>query len=116
MEEIKTATTEISVDDLKKKYGKIYRVSATIEPDDDTSVDLEYVFKKPDLASYDRYVKTTANGATKALHAFLNDNIVDEHREKLITDLEEYPALALSIGEKLLTMMGLSKAVNLKKL
>jgi hypothetical protein len=103
-------------EDLKSKYGQIYRVSTTVQPDDDTSVDLEYVFKKPNVASYDRYVKTAANGATKALQAFLFDNIVDEHQKKLEDDLEVYPALALGIGEKLLSMLGLSKDVNLKKL
>lgn len=111
--EVQATTT---IDDLKQKYGKIYKVSTTIEPDDDHSVDVEYVFQKPNVASYDRYVKTTANGATKALQSFLFDNVVEEYRAKLTADLEEYPALALGVGEKLLAMLGLSKNVNLKML
>ena len=35
---------------------------------------------------------------------------------QLERDLEEYPALALGVGEKLLNMMGLSDLTNLKKL
>ena len=105
-----------SVDDLKAKYGKIYRVKATITPDDDTTVDVEYIFAKPSVASYDRYTKTASNGMTKALQGFLFDSIIPEYQTKLESDLEEYPALTLTIGEKLLSMLGLSKDVNLKKL
>ena len=65
---------------------------------------------------YDRYVKTTAQGATKALKVFLFDNVVEESRASLEANLEEFPALALSIGEKLLGMLGLSKQTNLKML
>ena len=101
---------------LKAKYGKVYRVGVTIEVDDETSVDKEYFFKKPSTGSYDRYVKTTAQGATKSLKTFLFDNVTEESRTALEADLEEYPALSLSIGEKLLGMMGLSKQANLKML
>lgn len=111
-----TEQTTLSIDELKAKYGKIYRVQSTISPDDETTVDLEYVFKKPNVASYDRYVKTASNGMTKALQTFLYDNIIDEYRDKLTSDLDEYPALTMTIGEKLLEMLGLSKNVNLKKL
>lgn len=62
------------------------------------------------------YVKTTAQGATKALKVFLFDNVVEESRVSLEANLEEFPALALSIGEKLLGMLGLSKQTNLKML
>lgn len=100
----------------KEKYGKLYRVSATIEPDDSTTVELEYLFQKPATASYDRYVKSTSQSPTKALKAFVMDNIIEEQSKKLESDLDEYPALALSVGEKLLHMLGLSKDVNLKLL
>lgn len=101
---------------LKEKYGKIYQMDLTLNPDDDTEVELSYIFKKPTTASYDRYVKTASNGMTKALKTFMFDNIIPEHRENLETDLEEYPALTLSAGEKLLSMLGLSKSANLMKL
>ncbi|WP_411676862.1 hypothetical protein [Caproicibacter sp.] len=105
-----------SVDDLKAKYGKVYKVCATVQPDDDTSVDVEFVFKKPSTASYDRYMKTASNGMTKATEAFLYDNIADEYKPQLESTLGEYPALAISVAEKLLAMLGLSKLINLTTL
>ncbi|NPV89819.1 MAG: hypothetical protein HPY50_03460 [Firmicutes bacterium] len=120
MEDNKTAAETPKVkneaDAYKAKYGKLYRVNATIEPDDSTTVELTYLFKKPATASYDRYVKSTAQSPTKALKAFVLDNIIEEQQQKLEADLEEYPALALSVGEKLLNMLGLSKDINLKLL
>ena len=101
-------------EEMKEKYGKVYRVGATIEVDDETEKTVEFYFKRPSTASYDRYVKTTAQGATKALKTFLFDNVVAESEADLEADLEEFPALALSIGEKLLGMLGLSKQTNLK--
>ena len=113
MEEIKKDTAQKSqTEELKEKYGKVYRVGATIEVDDETEKNV----KRPSTASYDRYVKTTAQGATKALKVFLFDNVVEESRASLEANLEEFPALALSIGEKLLGMLGLSKQTNLKML
>lgn len=109
-------TNSATQNDFKTKYKKVYQVKATLEPDDNTTVNLEYVFKRPSVPSYDRYVKATSQSPTKALRNFILDNIVDEQATKLEEDLEEYPALALAIGEKLLTMLGLSKDVNLKKL
>ena len=47
---------------------------------------------------------------------FLFDNVVEESRASLEANLEKFPALALSIGEKLLGMLGLSKQTNLKML
>ena len=100
-------------EEMKEKYGKVYRVG---EVDDETEKTVEFYFKRPSTASYDRYVKTTAQGATKALKTFLFDNVVAESEADLEADLEEFPALALSIGEKLLGMLGLSKQTNLKML
>lgn len=111
-----TAKEKNVAEEYKAKYGKVYRVEITLEPDDNTTVDLEYFFKKPATASYDRYVKGVAQSATKALKMFVLDNIVEEQTAKIEADLEEYPALALSVGEKLLNMLGLSKDINLKQL
>ena len=68
------------------------------------------------MASYDRYVKTASNTATRSLKTFLMDAVLPESAGALTADLEEYPALSISVGEKLLAMMGLSKETNLKKL
>lgn len=113
---VQTDPEAAKLEELKAKYSKVYRVGTEIEVDDETSIEKEYFFKKPSLASYDRYVKTTSNGATKALKMFLYDSVCEESREALETDLEEYPALAMSIGEKLLSMMGLGKSTSLKLL
>lgn len=101
---------------LKAKYGKVYEVDIEITPDDETTLTRTYYFKRPATASYDRYVKTTSQGSTKALKTFLLDNVADESTQQLEGDLEEYPALALSLGEKLLGMLGLTKSTNLKML
>lgn len=120
MEDIKKAEstqTSKTLEELKSKYGgKLYRVNVTIDVDDDTNIEKEYHFKRPSTGAYDRYVKTTANGATKALKTFLFDSVTEESRSQLEADLEEFPALTLSLGEKLLGMMGLSKNTNLKML
>ncbi|ADY54912.1 hypothetical protein Sgly_2957 [Syntrophobotulus glycolicus DSM 8271] len=106
----------LNTEELKTKHGKVYQLDLTLTPDDDTEIEVSYIFKKPTTASYDRYVKTAANGMTKALKTFMFDNIIPEHRDRLEADLEEYPALTLSAGEKLLSMLGLSKTANLMKL
>lgn len=111
-----TTKTKDDFEAYRAKYGKLYRVNATVEPDDSTTVELVYLFQKPATASYDRYVKSTAQSPTKALRAFVLDNVIEEQHQKLEADLEEYPALALSVGEKLLNMLGLSKDINLKLL
>ncbi len=113
-----TQTPEKSkLDELKAKYGgKVYKIGATIEVDDENEKTVEYFFKRPSTGSYDRYVKTTAQGATKSLKTLLFDNVTEESRAALEADLEEFPALALSIGEKLLGLLGLSKQTNLKLL
>lgn len=113
---VETTKGKDTLETYKDKYGKLYRVNATIEPDDSTTVELEYLFQKPATASYDRYVKSTSQSPTKALRNFVMDNIIEEQSFKLDSDLDEYPALALSVGEKLLSMLGLSKDINLKLL
>lgn len=112
----KYGSSEVNIEELKAQYGKVYQLDLTLTPDDDTEVEVSYIFKKPNTASYDRYVKTASNGMTKALKTFMFDNIIPEHRFKLEADIEEYPALTLSAGEKLLSMLGLSKSANLMKL
>ena len=115
-ENAKQIDAKTKVEDYKAKYGKVYAVGATLTPDDYTEIEKVYYFKKPSIASYDRYVKTASNGMTKALKAFMFDSIIEENKELLTTDLEEYPALAISVGEKLLAMMGLAKDTNLRML
>jgi len=116
MEEMNIKTNSNDVEAYKTKYGKVYQVGITIEPDDSTTIELEYIFRKPSTPSYDRYIKTASQSPSKALRAFIMDNVIDEQIQKLDADLEEYPALTISLGEKLLNMLGLSKDINLKLL
>lgn len=115
-EESTVFETDKNIATLKEKYGKIYRITSELVEDDDSSRDVEYIFAKPKTASYDRYVKTASKGMTKALQSFLFDNIISEQAEQLAKDVEEYPALTLGIGQKLLAVLGLSENVNLTKL
>lgn len=114
--EVVQTTTSKNIAAYKEQYGKVYQVGVTVQPDDFTTLEFNYIFKKPNTASFDRYVKGAAQSSTKALKMFVLDNIIDEQSVQMEKDLEEYPALALSVGEKLLNMLGLSKDINLKLL
>lgn len=120
MEDLKntgTAAKADSVEALRAKYGKVYSLGMTISEDDETEVELSYHFKRPSVASYDRYVKTLSQiGASKASKRFMLDAVVDEEVEKLTADVEQYPGMAIAIGSKLTDILGLTNAVNLKKL
>lgn len=108
------------VEDLKKKYSgngeKVYTVNTSVMIDDDTEEEFSFVFKKPKTASYDRYVKMLSNSATKAARTFSMDNIVPEQRDYLTETLDEYPAMSISLADKLLRMLGLADSTSVKKL
>lgn len=122
MEDLKNNSTPaspkaVSDEALRAKYGKVYSLGMTISEDDETEVELSYHFKRPSVASYDRYVKTLSQiGASKASKRFMLDAVVDEEVEKLTADVELYPGMAIAIGSKLTDILGLTNAVNLKKL
>lgn len=99
---------------LKGTDEKYYEVTVTLQVDDETEEDKTYFFRKPKTPSYDRYLKTVQTSNSKALTAFCLDNIHPDQRETLEADFKEYPAMALSVGEKLLAMLGLSKATAVK--
>lgn len=119
-EAVPTVNNEDNMEKLRKKYkeidGKIYEIVTSIQEDDETETEFDFIFRKPGTPSYDRYVKTSGTSGTKALKTFVIDNICDEQREELKNTLEEYPAMAISLGEKLLNMLGLSKETTVKKL
>lgn len=111
------ASKLVSDEELKAKYGKVYRVGMTVSEDDESEVELLYRFKRPSVASYDRYVKTLAQiGASKASKRFMLDAVVEEDEARLTADVETYPGVAIAIGGKLTDILGLTNAVNLKKL
>lgn len=122
MEELKSNITPAAPkatgdEALREKYGKVYRLGMTVSEDDETEVELSYCFRRPSVASYDRYVKTISQiGASKASKRFMLDAVVDEDAERLAADVEQYPGIAVAIGTKLTDILGLTSAVNLKKL
>lgn len=107
----------VSHEVLKEKYGRIYRVVTSIAPeDDDEQVDVKLYFVKPMKPSFNRYIKNASKDSLSAMNDFVLDNVVEEQREGMQVLIEEYPALALNVGEKLLTMLGLAKSANFKRL
>lgn len=108
--------TEAQINDYKARHGKIYQIDVTIEPDDETTLEYEFIFKKPMQASFDRYMRSMNNSPMKAARTFINDNIVSEQKEKIEEIAKEYPAMIISINEKLMFALGLSKETNIKKL
>ncbi len=108
------------IESLKIKYSgteeKIYTVTTTVQVDDDTEEAFTYFFRKPKPASYDRYVKTISNSVTKASKSFVFDNIIEEQRFELRNTVEEYPAITISLADKLLRMLGLADTTSVKKL
>lgn len=123
MDELKTTTGSaagskpLTEEELKAKYGKVYRLGMTVFEDDEHETELTYHFKRPSVASYDRYVKTLAQiGASKASKRFMLDAVVEEDEARLTADAENFPGMAIAIGGKLTDILGLTNAVNLKKL
>lgn len=114
------AAKKADVESLKTKYSgtdeKIYTVTTTVQVDDDTEEEFSYLFRKPKPASYDRYVKTISNSVTKASKSFVFDNIIEEQRDELKKTVEEYPAITISLTDKLLRMLGLADTTSVKKL
>ncbi len=111
---------KMSIEKLKEKYSgngeKVYTVNTNVMIDDDTEEEFSFVFMKPKTASYDRYVKMLSNSATKAARTFSVDNIVPEQRDYLTQTLDEYPAMSISLADKLLRMLGLADSASVKKL
>lgn len=114
------AAKAADVKSLKEKYSgtdeKIYTVTTTVQVDDDTEEEFSYLFRKPKPASYDRYVKTISNSVTKASKSFVFDNIIEEQKDELKKTVEEYPAITISLADKLLRMLGLADTTSVKKL
>lgn len=98
---------------LKEKYGKVYEVEAENEDLDKT---FTYYFTKPTTPSFNRALKTMSKKSLQSMKDFTMDNIVAEQKEEYQKDLEEYPALCMPLGQKLLGLLGVSDSVSIKKL
>lgn len=112
-----TPTVPSTAEAMRHKYGKAYKVGVTVPVDDETESELSYYFKRPSIPVYDRFVKTMSKiGISKASKTFILDSVVDEDRERLTADMEEYPGISITIGNRLGELLGLGNDVNLKKL
>lgn len=101
----------------KKAEGATgYVVETNLSQDDEMDYSLSFLFKEPKPISYDRYVKTSPSSHSKAMRTFVLDNICDEQRKDLDDKLDKWPALGISLGEKLLYMLGLSRTTSVRKL
>lgn len=99
-----------------KEVGHGYVVTTNLSQDDEMEEELNFLFKEPSSASYDRYAKTASSSSSKAMKAFCLDNIHPEQRLDLDDKLSKFPALGISLGEKLLYMLGLSKTTRVRRL
>ena len=112
-----SATAPDAAEAMRQKYGKVYKVGVTVPVDDETESELSYHFKRPSVPVYDRFVKTMSKiGISKASKTFILDSVVDEDKERLTADMEEYPGISITIGNRLGELLGLGNDVNLKKL
>lgn len=96
------------------KHG--YVISTSLSQDDEMEEELNFLFREPSSASYDRYVKTASSSSSKAMKAFCLDNIHPDQRLDLDDKLSSFPALGISLGEKILYMLGLSKTTRVRRL
>ena len=102
---------------LKSKYGKVYEVVVTVDEDDEhEGRKLRFLFKSPSAVSFNRYIKTVSKNMISASAAFLKDNIITEQASSLEKECGEYPALALNISQKLLSVLGFGDNVNFRQL
>lgn len=112
-----TQPAPLSEAGLKTKYGKVYEVVVTVDEDDEhEGRKLRFLFKSPSAASFNRYIKTVSKNMTSASAAFLKDNIITEQAQNLEKECKEYPALALNISQKLLSVLGFGDNVNFRQL
>lgn len=115
--EEKSAPDVLSDKGIKNKYGQVWQIEVVLDQDDDNEGrTLKFMFKKPSTASFNRYMKTASKNMTTSTETFVLDNIIDEHRDRLKKECESYPGLALNIGQKLLSVIGLGDNINFKKL
>ncbi len=104
------------IEAAKNKYGDVYGLEMEIQPDDETTVEIWYIFRAPKTADYDRYVKEVSQSVSRASKNLALGTVIEEHRAKLEADLERFPALPIGISDKLLAKLGLGKGVNFIKL
>lgn len=102
---------------VKGKYGEVYEIGTVVDEDDESEGrKISFYFRKPTVASFNRYLKTAGKNMAASTTAFVMDNIVDEQSDVFKKECEKYPGLALGLGTKLLSAIGLGDNVNFRKL
>lgn len=103
------------IEQIKIKYGEVYQIELMVDEDDiSEGRKLAFVFKKPTMASFNRYLKTASKNMAVSTTTFVQDNIIDEQAAILEAEGQKYPGLSLAIGTKLLSAIGLVDNVNFK--
>ncbi len=101
---------------VKRKYSEVYEIDVVVDEDDESEGrKLAYYFHKPTTASFNRYLKTAGKNMAASTTAFVMDNIIEEQHDALSAECENYPGLALNLGQKLLSVVGLGDNVNFRK-
>lgn len=100
-------------DELKGKYGKVYKVEVENE---DIEKNFVFYFTKPSTASFNRALKNMSKKTLQAMKDFTIDNIIQEQKEEYLEAIEEYPALPMGHGQKLMSLLGVSDSISIKKL
>lgn len=114
---VKTVVDLNSAESIKRKYGEVYEIGTVLDEDDENEGrKLTYYFKKPSTASFNRYLKTAGKNMAASTTTFVMDNIVEEQLEVFKKECDKYPGLALGLGQKLLSAIGLGDNVNFRKL
>lgn len=121
MEETKGLQEEVKVEEgnkgleqeLKNKHKKIYQVDYE---NDDIEQEFTFYFTKPTVISLNRALKSLSKKSLQAMKDFTLDNIVEEQKEDYLAAIEEYPAMPMVIGQKLMALLGVSDTVTIKKL
>lgn len=112
-----TSIAPLSETGLKEKYGKIYKITVTVDEDDENEGrSISFIFKKPSASSFNRYIKNASKDMAKATGIFVRDNVIEEQTAILEKECGVYPGLALGIGQKLLSALGLGDNINFKQL
>lgn len=111
------AAPPLSENGLKQKYGKLYRIEVVVDDDDEEEGrKITFLFRRPSTASLNRYVKNLSKNALSAATVFLRDSVIEEQKKKFDAEIEKFPALSLTMGDKLLGALGASNNINFRKL
>lgn len=102
---------------MKAKYGVLYEIGVTVDEDDKTEGRvIIFLFKKPTIAVFNRYLKNAKKNIAASTAVFTSDCIITEQEEQFREECERYPGLSLNMGSRLLETIGMGDNVNFRKL